>query len=75
MPVNNFIIKVSNLVKFFDDRKIIKCISFNVTEKLHCWNLRKKWCREDYAFRNVDGPYFFHHLKIEILGKDLNLKK
>ena len=29
----NFVIKVSNLVKFFDERQIIKDISFSISEK------------------------------------------
>ena len=75
MPVNNFIIKVSNLVKFFDDRKIIKSISFNVSKSSIVGILGKNGAGKTTLLGMLMGLISPSSGKIEILGKDLNLKK
>jgi len=73
--VKNCVVKVSNLVKIFDKRKIIKNISFDVSENSVVGILGKNGAGKTTLLGMLMGLISPSSGKIEILGKDLNKKK
>jgi len=73
--VKNCVVKVSNLVKIFDKRKIIKNISFDVSENSVVGILGKNGAGKTTLLGMLMGLILPSSGKIEILGKDLNKKK
>ena len=73
--MNNFVIKVSNLVKFFDEKKIIKDISFSISENSIVGILGKNGAGKTTLLGMLMGLISPSSGKIEILGKDLHLNK
>jgi ABC-2 type transport system ATP-binding protein len=73
--VKNCVVKVSNLVKIFDKRKIIKNISFDVSENSVVGILGKNGAGKTTLLGMLMGLISPSSGKIEILGKDLNIKK
>ena len=71
----NFVIKVSNLVKFFDERQIIKDISFSISENSIVGILGKNGAGKTTLLGMLMGLISPSSGKIEILGKDLHLNK
>lgn len=73
--MKNCVVKVSNLVKIFDKRKIIKNISFDVSENSVVGILGKNGAGKTTLLGMLMGLILPSSGKIEILGKDLNKKK
>jgi len=73
--VKNCVVKVSNLVKIFDKRKIIKNISFDVSENSVVGILGKNGAGKTTLLGMLMGLILPSSGKIEILGKDLKKKK
>ena len=73
--MNNFVIKVSNLVKFFDERQIIKNISFSISENSIVGILGKNGAGKTTLLGMLMGLISPSSGNIEILGKDLHLNK
>ena len=73
--MKNCVVKVSNLVKIFDKRKIIKNISFDVSENSVVGILGKNGAGKTTLLGMLMGLISPSSGKIEILGKDLNKKK
>jgi len=73
--VKNCVVKVSNLVKIFDKRKIIKNISFDVSENSVVGILGKNGAGKTTLLGMLMGLISPSSGRIEILGKDLNKKK
>jgi len=73
--VKNCVVKVSNLVKIFDKRKIINNISFDVSENSVVGILGKNGAGKTTLLGMLMGLISPSSGKIEILGKDLNKKK
>jgi len=73
--VKNCVVKVSNLVKIFDKRKIIKNISFDVSENSVVGILGKNGAGKTTLLGMLMGLILPSSGKIEILGEDLNIKK
>ena len=71
----NFVIKVSNLVKFFDERQIIKNISFSISENSIVGILGKNGAGKTTLLGMLMGLISPSSGNIEILGKDLHLNK
>ena len=68
-------VKVSNLVKIFDKRKIIKNISFDVSENSVVGILGKNGAGKTTLLGMLMGLILPSSGKIKILGKDLKKKK
>ena len=75
MLENNFVVRVSNLVKIFDERKIIKNISFNVTENSIVGILGKNGAGKTTLLGMLMALITPSSGKIEVFGKDLNKNK
>ena len=73
--MKNCVVKVSNLVKIFDKRKIIKNISFDVSENSVVGILGKNGAGKTTLLGMLMGLILPSSGKIEILGEDLNIKK
>ena len=73
--MKNCVVKVSNLVKIFDKRKIIKNISFDVSENSVVGILGKNGAGKTTLLGMLMGLISPSSGRIEILGKDLNKKK
>ena len=73
--MKNCVVKVSNLVKIFDKRKIINNISFDVSENSVVGILGKNGAGKTTLLGMLMGLILPSSGKIEILGKDLNKKK
>tara|TARA_A100001388_G_scaffold49641_1_gene33172 strand:+ start:4364 stop:5083 length:720 start_codon:yes stop_codon:yes gene_type:complete len=73
--VNSFVVKVSNLVKTFDTKKIIKNISFNVNENSVTGVLGKNGAGKTTLLGMLMGLISPSSGNIEILGKNLFFKK
>ena len=73
--MKNCVVKVSNLVKIFDKRKIIKNISFDVSENSVVGILGKNGAGKTTLLGMLMGLILPSSGKIEILGKDLKKKK
>ena len=73
--MNSFVVKVSNLVKTFDTKKIIKNISFNVNENSVTGVLGKNGAGKTTLLGMLMGLISPSSGKIEILGKNLFFKK
>ena len=73
--MKNCVVKVSNLVKIFDKRKIIKNISFDVSENSVVGILGKNGAGKTTLLGMLMGLILPSSGKIKILGKDLNKKK
>ena len=73
--MNNFVVKVSNLVKTFDTKKIIKNISFNVNENSVTGVLGKNGAGKTTLLGMLMGLISPSSGNIEILGKNLFFKK
>ena len=73
--MKNCVVKVSNLVKIFDKRKIINNISFDVSENSVVGILGKNGAGKTTLLGMLMGLISPSSGKIEILGKDLNKKK
>ncbi|MBD23373.1 MAG: ABC transporter [Alphaproteobacteria bacterium] len=70
--MNNLVIKVSNLIKFFDEKKIINNISFNVTENSIVGILGKNGAGKTTLLGMLMGLISQSSGEIEIFGKNLN---
>ena len=73
--MNSFVVKVSNLVKTFDTKKIIKNISFNVNENSVTGVLGKNGAGKTTLLGMLMGLISPSSGNIEILGKNLFFKK
>ncbi len=73
--MNSFVVKVSNLVKTFDTKKIIKNISFNVNENSVTGVLGKNGAGKTTLLGMLMGLISPSSGHIEILGKNLFFKK
>ena len=73
--MKNCVVNVSNLVKIFDKRKIIKNISFDVSENSVVGILGKNGAGKTTLLGMLMGLILPSSGKIEILGEDLNIKK
>ena len=73
--MKNCVVKVSNLVKIFDKRKIINNISFDVSENSVVGILGKNGAGKTTLLGMLMGLILPSSGKIKILGKDLNKKK
>ena len=73
--MSNFVVKVSNLVKTFDTKKIIKNISFNVNENSVTGVLGKNGAGKTTLLGMLMGLISPSSGNIEILGKNLFFKK
>ena len=73
--MNSFVVKVSNLVKTFDTKKIIKNISFNVNENSVTGVLGKNGAGKTTLLGMLMGLISPSSGNIEILGKNLLFKK
>lgn len=73
--MNSFVVKVSNLVKIFDTKKIIKNISFNVNENSVTGVLGKNGAGKTTLLGMLMGLISPSSGNIEILGKNLFFKK
>ena len=73
--MKNCVVKVSNLVKIFDKRKIINNISFDVSENSVVGILGKNGAGKTTLLGMLMGLILPSSGKIEILGKDLKKKK
>lgn len=73
--MKNCVVKVSNLVKIFDKRKIIKNISFDVSENSVVGILGKNGAGKTTLLGMLMGLILPSSGKIKILGKDLKKKK
>ena len=73
--MNSFVVKVSNLVKTFDTKKIIKNISFNVNENSVTGVLGKNGAGKTTLLGMLMGLISPSSGNIEILGKNLYFKK
>ena len=73
--MKNCVVKVSNLVKIFDKRKIIKNISFDISENSVVGILGKNGAGKTTLLGMLMGLILPSSGKIEILGEDLNIKK
>ena len=73
--MNSFVVKVSNLVKTFDTKKIIKNISFNVNENSVTGVLGKNGAGKTTLLGMLMGLISPSSRNIEILGKNLFFKK
>ena len=73
--MNSFVVKVSNLVKTFDTKKIIKNISFNVNENSVTGVLGKNGAGKTTLLGMLMGLISPSSGNIEVLGKNLFFKK
>ena len=73
--MKNCVVKVSNLVKIFDKRKIINNISFDVSENSVVGILGKNGAGKTTLLGMLMGLILPSSGKIKILGKDLKKKK
>ena len=73
--MNSFVVKVSNLVKTFDTKKIIKNISFNVNENSVTGVLGNNGAGKTTLLGMLMGLISPSSGNIEILGKNLFFKK
>ena len=73
--MKNCVVKVSNLVKIFDKKKIIKNISFDVSENSVVGILGKNGAGKTTLLGMLMGLILPSSGKIKILGKDLKKKK
>ena len=73
--MKNCVVKVSNLVKIFDKRKIINNISFDVPENSVVGILGKNGAGKTTLLGMLMGLILPSSGKIKILGKDLKKKK
>ena len=73
--MNSFIVKVSNLVKTFETKRIIKNISFNVNENSVTGVLGKNGAGKTTLLGMLMGLISPSSGNIEILGKNLFFKK
>ena len=73
--MNDFVIKVLNLVKYFDEKKIIKNISFSINKNSIVGILGKNGAGKTTLLGMLMGLISPSSGEIEILGENLKLKK
>ncbi len=73
--MNDFVIKVSNLVKYFDEKKIIKNISFSINKNSIVGVLGKNGAGKTTLLGMLMGLISPSSGEIEILGENFKLKK
>ena len=73
--MNDFVIKVLNLVKYFDEKKIIKNISFSINKNSIVGVLGKNGAGKTTLLGMLMGLISPSSGEIEILGENFKLKK